>query len=237
MTRHVRPTIGVFALGLLLVTGCGASASGGGDDGLTGDQNIAGVVRDADGPLANAAVVVYGDNTAQEVRSDENGRFALTVTTPDPYLLATADDHWGTLVRLRWTDGVQTDVELELTSDAVVAQIATELGRSVPETSRVFLADLYSTSNLNGVGVVLDALSDPPFTLDAEGAPLEQDSPVNGQQEAVLVFTNVDATAVDALPNVTGDVGCGGEFDTGAEFDGPFPLLEKTISRLNFFCG
>ena len=223
------------SLSCCLAVACGTD---GGELPLSGDENVGGVVVAEQGPVAGALVSVHGASPPVEVVTNANGQFALEVPVGTPTLLVELDGYWRTLSRVHvQADEVVDDLEIEIVSDARVAEVASALGRSFDEANGVLLVEFYAAgAALGGEHAELDVETDVPFTFDEAGAPVESDTLLDGDGEAELVFTNVPVGDLDLI--VFGDdteTGCAPEFDSA--FDGRWPIAAGAITRARAFCG
>jgi hypothetical protein len=230
-------SIVVVSLAFSLLAACGGDDGGG--DNLPGDDNLGGTVVNDTGPIAGATVSVLGANPAVEATTDADGKFSLLVPEGESDFLIEAAGHWGEVVRGNVDPGEKiSGVEVELTTDAEVTEVATALSRTIAESNGIVVANFVSDgTDLASAKVdLLDnnapVASDAPFSFDSNGDPTETPS-ILGGTAAELIFTNVAAGAYELFPDNSGSLGCATEYDTLAT---PLPVRAKTISSLTIFC-
>ena len=235
MSGQCRFLLCVFSLALIV--GCGGDE----DDesefpDLTGDDNIGGFVEDDTGPVAGATVSVYGANPAVTTTTNGAGYFALEAIDIDPYILIEAPGHWGKLERvsLHPPEVGRSNYVFELATDADVDEVAVALGRTQLDTNGIVIADFSGEDILDGASATIDIVSDPSFTFDANGDPVESTSIIAGSEDTELIFSNAVVGDVDVVPgNMNPPLFCFHEFPSAED---RFPVLPKVISRVQIFC-
>jgi len=222
---------------LALIVGCGADDDADSDfPDLTGDDNIGGFVEDDNGPVAGATVSVYGTDPAVTTTTNGAGYFALEAIDIDPYILIEAPGYWGKLERvgLRPPEMGRGNYVFELATDADVDEVAAALGRTQLDTNGIVIADFSGEEILDGASATIDIVSDPSFTFDANGDPVESTSIIPGSEDAELIFSNAVVGDVNVVPgNTNPPLFCFRDFPFD---DDRFPVLPKVISRLLVFC-
>ena len=204
---------------------------------LTGDDNLGGIVEDDNGPVEGATVSIYGANPAITTTTNGAGQFALEAIDMDPIVLIEAPGHWGNLERVALIPAIEvrSNNYFDIPEDAVVDEVATAIGRTQLDTNGIVIADLYSSTTLDGATATIDIVSDPSFAFDANGDPVESTSVIPGSEDTELIFTNAVVGDVELMPWSTNpSLGCSGAFPFD---DNRFPVLPKVISRLEIYCG
>jgi len=226
----------IACLAMLATIGCGGDDGG---DGLPDGDNVGGVISSEDGPLAGATVSVVGGSASATTGAD--GTFSLQAPDGDVDFLVEASGYWGQIIRgTVLPDESISGVEIDLASDADVAEIATALSRTLDESKGIVALEFYSSdADLAGTSASVrednvEVPSDPPFTFDGNDDPVESPTILGGTMEQELIFSNVAVGDYEIFGDVSGSVGCQAEFDTLTK---PFPVRAKAISSMTLYCG
>ena len=161
----------------------------------------AAVAEDIQGPtVANATVSVGSSSTS----SDANGNLSLMVPTGTQLFLSQAADSWGELSAEDVPAGGISGLELEVIPDALLGEIAGDVG-VVPDTSKGMVAVVFDETSFITVGgetASISANSELSFVFDAAGDPVESDAlVVDGGSE--VIFLNVDLASTVTANAVT----------------------------------
>ena len=180
---------------------------------------------------------IYGANPAITTTTNGAGQFALEAIDIDPYILIEAPGHWGALERVTLHPAVEVrgNFYFDVPEDAAVDEVAAAIGRTQLDTNGIVIADFeISPDTLDGATATIDIVSDPSFTFNANGDPVESTSTIPGSEDTELIFTNAVVGDVDLMAGSTNpSLGCSGFFPFD---DNRLPVLAKVISRLEFFC-
>ncbi len=237
MSRQYRFLFCVFSLALIV--GCVGDDDESDFPDLTGGDNIGGFIENDTGPVEGATVSVYGADPAVTTTTDSAGHFALEAIDIDPYILIEAPGHWGKLERVSLDpafDG-RGNYVFDVLADGDVDEVAAALGRTQLDTNGIVIADFSSEDPLDGATATIDIVSDPSFTFDANGDPVESTSILPGAEDTELIFSNAVVGVVDLVPaSMNPSLFCFLEFSHFPGDEPSVPVLPKVISRLQIFC-
>lgn len=231
MTR----TAWTIAIALSLLV---AACSGGGGEGDSAETStVTGVVRsrsDSGTPVAGATVSVFG--TSLSVTTDSSGGFVLeNVPNGDRFFVATAEGSWGTVDYWVVPEETGAGVDLGVIADADIASLAATLGRSVDPADGVLDMVFYEGAS-GGETAALSASSDPAFTFDLEGTPVEQPGLIAGPQgDGELIYTGIDTADGPVTATVAGVSGVTSCFVNEAPGTS-YPIIAKAITIAYAFC-
>jgi len=224
------------------LVGCGDSgSSGGGGSGGSGAMvTVTGQVTAAttgvgSGPVvADATVEVVG--TSNTATTDVNGNFSIMAPTGTVLILTTTPGkpNWGSLFAENVPAGGRTGLEVEVIPEALVDQLAADVGVTPDNTKGIVAVAFDETTIVGGetAGIVADT-SDISFIFNAADEPEEGDT-LCGETDcgSEVIFLNVDlAATVRADAVSTAQQGCPHEFP-----DATYSVLEKVLTEIDVVC-
>lgn len=231
------------------LVGCGDSATGGAGSGGSGSggsggsgtmvtvtgQVTAATTGDGSGPVvADATVEVVG--TSNTATTDVNGNFSIMAPTGTVMILTTTPEkpNWGSLFAEIVPSGGIAGLEVEVIPDALVGQLAADLGVT-PDNTKGIVAVVFDEDTIVGgetAGIVADT-SDISFIFNAADEPEEGDT-LCGETDcgSEVIFLNVDpAATVRADAVSTAQQGCPHEFPNAT-----YSVLEKVLTEIDVVC-
>ena len=240
-----------MALCALAVAACGGDGNGNGGGGGTGGtagtagaggtggaqtSTVNGTVRsffslDAPAAVPGATVRVSGTNLS--ATTNQNGAFVIdNVPNGENFFTVEAPGHWGSVDY--WdvpTETAQGFVLLAVT-DADIESAAEELGRAL-STDDGIVEIFFEPAVTGASGTINPANHDLPFTLDAGGFLVVQNTVIEVDGEGDLFFTSVPAGGT-----ITADVvGPSGTTCEVIESDtGTYPIRAKSITVVYASC-
>ena len=217
----------VLALGVM---GCSETSGNGGNSTVTG--TVLSITDDPPAPLSGATVSVVGTSPEIATVSDAAGEFTLeNVPNGQQFFSAAAEGHWGS-VDIAQVPDEAVGLELALLSDPLVEEILQALERNLDPADGAVLVTFEGA--VGGEAVAIDVQSDPPFTFDENGDPLERDTVlVDENGEGLLVFTSVSPANITAtvaeLPGIT-------TCEILEEPGTTYPVLAKSFTAVYVLC-
>jgi len=214
--------------------GAGGTAGAGGSGGATGPTaTVSGTVAigdDAGGmPAAGATVSVVG--TSISATADMSGSWSLEAPEGEVYFQASASGSWSSIVRGDVPSEGLVDVELEVVPDALVADVALALGRTIDEAKGIALLDFNTIVPVDGQTATLSEASEFSFAFNGVGDPQLTDSLILGG-DSQLIFASVELTA--AL-TVAPEGASPGEL-CEVRFRATPPILARSITEVDVNC-
>lgn len=218
-------------------TGGTGGAGGTGGTGGTPTSTVNGTVRtffSLEDPVAVAGATVQVMNTDLSATTDQNGAFTIEdVPNGENFFIVEAPGHWGSVDYWDVPTETAQGFVLFVVTDADMESAAAELDRTLSPDDGI--VEIYFAPAVTGAsGTINPADHDPPFTLDADGFLVVQDTVIAVDGEADLFFTGVPAGGT-----VTASVEppSGGTICEVIESDpGTFPIMAKAITVVYAAC-
>ena len=219
-------------------SGSGGSGASGGAGGAGTMATVSGTVRAASldagpGPVVAGAMVSVG-GSSNTTTTDPDGNFSIMAPTGTVMILTTTPEkpNWGSLFAENVPAGGRTGLEVEVIPEALVGQLAADLGVT-PDNATGIVAVVFDETTIVGgetAGIVADT-SDISFVFDDQDAAVEDDTLIAGGGSEVI-FLNVDpAATVRADAVSTAQQGCPHEFP-----DATYSVLEKVLTEIDVVC-
>jgi len=188
------------------LVGCGDSGSsgGGGSGGSASTATVSGTVYNAvlDGEpteLVGATVAVVG---GQSTTSVAGGAFSLDAPVGTVMFLTTAPNAWGELLTAEVPAGGEDMAEAEVVPDALVAEIATALDKTIDPAKGMVIVEFDAEVAVGGETADLGSSYGFAFVFRANGD-VEIGNQLEAGDDAQVLFANVDTTS-DVMPSATG---------------------------------
>ena len=222
------------------VAACGGDGDGTGGTGGTGGSGetstVSGVVvvtGESGAPVAGVTVSVFG--TSLSTTTDADGLFSLqNVPDGDRFFVTAANDHWGFVDYWIVPDETARGVVLGVLPDSEISLLEAALGRTLSDDDGA--VDVYFYEGAQGGEIAsISASSDPPFTFDLSGFPVEQDALIADEGEGDLIFTSVKPSDGPITATVTGAVGmtqCFVDQSPGLTY----PILPESVTIVYAYC-
>jgi len=175
--------------------------------------------------------VVGTSNTAT---TDVNGNFSIMAPTGTVLILTTTPGkpNWGSLFAENVPPGGRTGLEVEVIPEALVGQLAADLGVT-PDNTKGIVAVVFDEDTTVGgetAGIVADT-SDISFVFDDQDEAVEGDTLIAGGGSEVI-FLNVDpAATVRADAVSTAQQGCPHEFPNAT-----YSVMAKVLTEIDVVC-
>lgn len=226
----------MLAVGLVFgVGGCGddnssnggAAGSGGSGGGTATISGIVYQADDADGmPFQGATVSVVG---GASTTSGVGGTFSLEAPVGPSSVLTTAAGHWGELLVGDVPASGINDLEPEVVPDALVDQVAGELGETVDRAKAIVAVEFGSPAAGNTADLGVSFGFAFVFNANGDAVPGTQILPGGGNE---VIFANVDVSA-DAMPTATNasNADCAPDYPNAA-----YPSQAKVITTVFMVC-
>ena len=185
------------------LVGCGDSGSsgGGGSGGSASTATVSGTVYNAvlDGEpteLVGATVAVVG---GQSTTSVAGGAFSLDAPVGTVMFLTTAPNAWGELLTAEVPAGGEDMAEAEVVPDALVAEIATALDKTIDPAKGMVIVEFDAEVAVGGETADLGSSYGFAFVFRANGD-VEIGNQLEAGDDAQVLFANVDVTS-DVMPS------------------------------------
>ena len=234
---QIKTVFGITLLALL-VSGCGG---GDGDplvSAVTGTVSTRGATSER---VSGATVAVYG--TELSTTTNDAGEFALQdVPHGDVFFVSQASGNWGTVDYYyvpEETSGLIID--LGVIPDAEINAVASALGRTLSPSDGIVDLVFYPFEEgvpgaQGGETASISAPSDPSFTFDLAGNPVEQAGVIaDAEGYGDLIYTSIatdDRPITAEVMGLDGVTSCDIEETPGITY----PILEKSLTFVYAYC-
>ncbi|MDH3656211.1 MAG: carboxypeptidase-like regulatory domain-containing protein [Myxococcales bacterium] len=217
-------------------TGGTGGTSGTGGTGGAETSTVSGIVRTffslVDPVVVPGATVrVSGANLS--ATTDQNGAFTIdNVPNGENFFTVEAPGHWGTVDYWDVPTETAQGFELFAVTDTDIESAEVELGRTF-STDDGIVEIFFDLAVTGASGTISPATHDPPFTIDADGFLVVQNTVIEVDGVGDLYFTSVPAGGT-----ITADVaGPSGTACEVIESDtGTYPIVAKSITVVYADC-
>ncbi|MGB5192039.1 MAG: carboxypeptidase regulatory-like domain-containing protein, partial [Polyangiales bacterium] len=200
-------------------------------------STVTGVVyaRDAaENPVADATVSVVG--TQLSTTTNQRGEFTLENVPNGAQFFATeAAGNWGVVDYWDVPEETQFGADFGVIPDADIQDVAATLGRTISADDGA-VDVTFDEGAAGGETASITASSDPPFTFNLAGVPVEQPGVIADEDGyGDLIFTSVDpgdGPVGATVAGVPGSTTCLVDEDPGTTY----PIIAKSITIVYAYC-